>query len=127
MNMLRQILYTAQLALSFKAFRRELDAIERLPQEQAVEKAQRLTRLQNINMIEQICLIIIFFSFSLMMVYDAGNYFKQLLEESGTWEKYFYIPAFFVVAILFFCIIIGIFSCVWEKLVELEARIERML
>ena len=124
MNMLQQILYTAQLALSFKAFRRELDAIERLPQEQAVEKAQRLTRLKNINMIEQICLIIIFFSFSLMMVYDAGNYFKQLLEESSTLGKYFYIPIFLVAAILFFCIMAGIFSYIWEKLEKMESRIE---
>ena len=124
MNMTHQILQTVRLVCSFKAFRRELDAIERLSQEQAVEKAQRLTRLQNINMIEQICLVTIFFSFSLMMVYDAGNYFKQLLEESSTLEKYFYIPVFLVVAILFFCIIIGIFSCVWEKLEKLESRIE---
>ena len=62
MNMTHQILQTVRFVCSFKTFRRELDAIERLPQEQAVEKAQRLTRLQNINMIEQICLVIIFFS-----------------------------------------------------------------
>ena len=124
MNMTHQILQTVRLVCSFKAFRRELDAIERLPQEQAVEKAQRLTRLQNINMIEQICLVIIFFSFSLMMVYDAGNYLKQLLEESSALGKYFYIPVFLVAAILFFCIMASIFSCIWEKLEKLESRIE---
>jgi hypothetical protein len=124
MNMMREIWQTTRLALSFKAFRRELDAIEQLPQEQAAEKAQRLTRLQNINMIEQFCLIIIFFSFSLMMVYDAGNYFKQILEESSTLGKYFYIPVFLVAAILFFCIMAGIFSYIWEKLEKLESRIE---
>ena len=124
MNMMQEILQTTRLALSFKACRRELDAIEQLPQEQAAEKAQRLTRLQNINMIEQFCLIIIFFSFSLMMVYDAGNYFKQILEESSTLGKYFYIPVFLVAAILFFCIMAGIFSYIWEKLEKLESRIE---
>lgn len=124
MNMTHQILQTVRFVCSFKAFRRELDAIERLPQEQAVEKAQRLTRLQNINMIEQICLVIIFFSFSLMMVYDAGNYLKQLLEESSALGKYFYIPVFLVAAILFFCIMASIFSCIWEKLEKLESRIE---
>jgi len=124
MNMTHQILQTVRLVCSSKAFRRELDAIERLSQEQAVEKAQRLTRLQNINMIEQICLVTIFFSFSLMMVYDAGNYFKQLLEESSTLGKYFYIPVFLVAAILFFCIMAGIFSYIWEKLEKLESRIE---
>lgn len=124
MNMTHQILQTVRLVCSFKAFRRELDAIERLSQEQAVEKAQRLTRLQNINMIEQICLVTIFFSFSLMMVYDAGNYFKQILEESSTLGKYFYIPVFLVAAILFFCIMAGIFSYIWEKLEKLESRIE---
>lgn len=124
MNMTHQILQTVRFVCSFKTFRRELDAIERLPQEQAVEKAQRLTRLQNINMIEQICLVIIFFSFSLMMVYDAGNYLKQLLEESSALGKYFYIPVFLVAAILFFCIMASIFSCIWEKLEKLESRIE---
>ena len=124
MNMMQEIWQTTRLALSFKACRRELDAIEQLPQEQAAEKAQRLTRLQNINMIEQFCLIIIFFSFSLMMVYDAGNYFKQILEESSTLGKYFYIPVFLVAAILFFCIMASIFSCIWEKLEKLESRIE---
>lgn len=37
MNMTHQILQTVRLVCSFKAFRRELDAIERLPQEQANE------------------------------------------------------------------------------------------
>jgi len=124
MNMMREIWQTTRLALSFKAFRRELDAIEQLPQEQAAEKAQRLTRLQNINMIEQFCLIIIFFSFSLMMVYDAGNYFKQILEESSTLGKYFYIPVFLVAGIFFFFLKCGGFFFFFEKLEKLESRIE---
>ena len=43
MNMMQQILHTVRLVCSFKAFRRELDAIEQLLQEQAAEKAQRLS------------------------------------------------------------------------------------
>ncbi|WP_314911893.1 hypothetical protein [Cardiobacterium hominis] len=124
MNMMRQILQTVRLVCSFKACRRELDAIEQLPKEQTAEKEQRLSRLRAINMLEQVFLFIMFFSFALMMVYDAGNYLKQLLEESSTLGKYFYIPVFLVAAILFFCMMAGIFSYIWEKLEKLESRIE---
>ena len=125
MNMTHQILQTVRLVCSFKAFRRELDAIEQLPQEQAVEKVQRLSRLQAINMIEQGCLFVIFFSFLLMLIYDIGNYLMQLLHESNTWNKYLYVPVFIVAVVLFLSILVGAFSYLWEKLTELEARIEK--
>jgi hypothetical protein len=125
MNMTHQILQTVRLVCSFKAFRRELDAIEQLPQEQAVEKVQRLSRLQAINMIEQGCLFVIFFSFLLMLIYDIGNYLMQLLHESNTWNKYLYVPLFIVAVVLFLSILVGAFSYLWEKLTELEARIEK--
>ena len=125
MNMTHQILQTVRLVCSFKACRRELDAIEQLPQEQAVEKVQRLSRLQAINMIEQGCLFVIFFSFLLMLIYDIGNYLMQLLHESNTWNKYLYVPVFIVAVILFLSILVGAFSYLWEKLTELEARIEK--
>ena len=125
MNMTHQILQTVRLVCSFKAFRRELDAIEQLPQEQAAEKVQRLSRLQAINMIEQGCLFVIFFSFFLMLIYDIGNYLMQLLHESNTWNKYLYVPVFIVAVVLFLSILVGAFSYLWEKLTELEARIEK--
>ena len=43
MNMTHQILQTVRLVCSFKACRRELDAIEQLPKEQTAEKVHRLT------------------------------------------------------------------------------------
>jgi len=125
MNMTHQLLQTVWLVCRFKAFRRELDAIEQLPQEQAVEKVQRLSRLQAINMIEQGCLFVIFFSFLLMLIYDIGNYLMQLLHESNTWNKYLYVPLFIVAVVLFLSILVGAFSYLWEKLTELEARIEK--
>lgn len=125
MNMTHQILQTVRLVCSFQAFRRELDAIEQLPQEQAAEKVQRLSRLQAINMIEQGCLFVIFFSFFLMLIYDIGNYLMQLLHESNTWNKYLYVPVFIVAVVLFLSILVGAFSYLWEKLTELEARIEK--
>ena len=125
MSMTHQILQTVRLVCSFKAFRRELDAIEQLPQEQAVEKVQRLSRPQAINMIEQGCLFVIFFSFLLMFIYDIGNYLMQLLHESNTWNKYLYVPLFIVAVVLFLSILVGAFSYLWEKLTELEARIEK--
>lgn len=123
MNMMQQILHTVRLVCSFKAFRRELDAIEQLLQEQAAEKAQRLSRLQAINMIEQGFLFVIFFSFFLMSLYDIGHYFIQLLQESSTWGKYLYVPAFFVTSAASFFLIAGILSYIWEKLEDLEKRI----
>lgn len=125
MNMTHQILQTVRLVCSFKAFRRELDAIEQLPQEQTAEKEQRLSRLQAINMIEQVCLFIILFSFLLMSIYDIGNYLMQLLHESNTWSKYLYIPVFIVAIVLFFSMLVGVFSYLWKKLVELEESIEK--
>lgn len=95
-----------------------------MPKEQTAEKEQRLSRLQTINMLEQVCLFIIFFSFLLMSIYDIGNYFMQLLNESGTWSKDLYIPVFVIAVVLFLSVLVGIFSCIWEKLAELEARIE---
>jgi hypothetical protein len=124
MNMMQQIMQTVRLVSSFKAFRHELDEIGQLPKEQAAEKEQRLSRLQTINMLEQMCLVIIFFSFLLMSIYDIGNYFMQLLHESGTWSKYLYIPVFVIAVVLFLSVLVGIFSFIWEKLAELEARIE---
>ncbi len=123
MNMTHQILQTVRLVCSFKAFRRELDAIERLPQEQTTEKEQRLSRLQAINMIEQGFLFVIFFSFFLMSLYDIGHYFIQLLQESSTWGKYLYVPAFFVTSAASFFLIAGILSYIWEKLEDLEKQI----
>ena len=125
MNMTHQILQTVRLVCSFKAFRRELDAIEQLPQEQAAEREQRLSRLRAINMLEQVCLCIMFFGFLLMSIYDIGNYLMQLLHESNTWNKYLYVPVFIVAVVLFLSILVGAFSYLWEKLTELEARIEK--
>ena len=124
MNMMQQMVQTVRLVLSFKAFRHELDEIGQLPKEQTAEKEQRLSRLQAINMIEQFCLIIIFFSFLLMSICDIGNYFMQLLHESGIWSKYLYIPVFVIAVVLFLSVLVGIFSFIWEKLAALEARIE---
>ena len=84
MNMMREIWQTTRLALSFRACRRELDAIDQLPNEQLAEREQRLSRLRAINMLEQVCLFIILFSFLLMSIYDIGNYLMQLLHESNT-------------------------------------------
>ena len=125
MNMMREIWQTTRLALSFRACRRELDAIDQLPNEQLAEREQRLSRLRAINMLEQVCLFIILFSFLLMSIYDIGNYLMQLLHESNTWSKYLYIPVFIVVVVLFLSILVGAFSYLWEKLAELEARIEK--
>ena len=125
MNMMQEIWQTTQLALSFKACRRELDAIEQLPNEQLAEREQRLSRLRAINMLEQVCLFIILFSFLLMSIYDIGNYLMQLLHESNTWNKYLYVPVFIVAVVLFLSILVGAFSYLWEKLTELEARIEK--
>lgn len=125
MNMMQEIWQTTRLALSFKACRRELDAIEQLPNEQLAEREQRLSRLRAINMLEQVCLFIILFSFLLMLIYDIGNYLMQLLHESNTWNKYLYVPVFIVAVVLFLSILVGAFSYLWEKLTELEARIEK--
>lgn len=125
MNMMREIWQTTRLALSFKACRRELDAIEQLPNEQLAEREQRLSRLRAINMLEQVCLCIMFFGFLLMSIYDIGNYLMQLLHESNTWNKYLYVPVFIVAVILFLSILVSAFSYLWEKLTELEARIEK--
>ena len=125
MNMMREIWQTTRLALSFKACRRELDAIEQLPNEQLAEREQRLSRLRAINMLEQVCLFIILFSFLLMSIYDIGNYLMQLLHESNTWNKYLYVPVFIVAVVLFLSMLVGAFSYLWEKLTELEARIEK--
>ena len=125
MNMMREIWQTTRLALSFKACRRELDAIEQLPNEQLAEREQRLSRLRAINMLEQVCLFIILFSFLLMSIYDIGNYLMQLLHESNTWNKYLYVPVFIVAVVLLLSILVGAFSYLWEKLTELEARIEK--
>jgi len=46
------------------------------------------------------------------------------LNESGTWSKYLYIPVFVIAVVLFLSVLVGIFSFIWEKLAELEARIE---
>jgi hypothetical protein len=125
MNMMQEIWQTTRLALSFKACRRELDAIEQLPNEQLAEREQRLSRLRAINMLEQVCLFIILFSFLLMLIYDIGNYLMQLLHESNTWNKYLYVPVFIVAVVLFLSILVGAFSYLWEKLTELETRIEK--
>lgn len=125
MNMMREIWQTTRLALSFKACRRELDAIEQLPNEQLAEREQRLSRLRAINMLEQVCLCITFFGFLLMSIYDIGNYLMQLLHESNTWNKYLYVPVFIVAVILFLSILVSAFSYLWEKLTELETRIEK--
>ena len=125
MNMMREIWQTTRLALSFRACRRELDAIDQLPNEQLAEREQRLSRLRAINMLEQVCLFIILFSFLLMSIYDIGNYLMQLLHESNTWNKYLYVPVFIVAVVLFLSILVGAFSYLWEKLTELEARIEK--
>lgn len=125
MNMMREIWQTTRLALSFKACRRELDAIEQLPNEQLAEREQRLSRLRAINMLEQVCLCIMFFGFLLMSIYDIGNYLMQLLHESNTWNKYLYVPVFIVAVVLFLSILVGAFSYLWEKLTELETRIEK--
>ena len=125
MNMMREIWQTTRLALSFKACRRELDAIEQLPNEQLAEREQRLSRLRAINMLEQVCLCIMFFGFLLMSIYDIGNYLMQLLHESNTWNKYLYVPVFIVAVVLFLSILVGAFSYLWKKLVELEERIEK--
>ena len=125
MNMMQEIWQTTRLALSFKACRRELDAIEQLPNEQLAEREQRLSRLRAINMLEQVWLFIILFSFLLMSIYDIGNYLMQLLHESNTWNKYLYVPVFIVAVVLFLSILVGAFSYLWEKLTELEARIEK--
>ena len=125
MNMMREIWQTTRLALSFRACRRELDAIEQLPNEQLAEREQRLSRLRAINMLEQVCLCIMFFGFLLMSIYDIGNYLMQLLHESNTWNKYLYVPVFIVAVVLFLSILVGAFSYLWEKLTELEARIEK--
>ncbi len=125
MNMMQEIWQTTRLALSFKACRRELDAIEQLPNEQLAEREQRLSRLRAINMLEQVCLFIILFSFLLMSIYDIGNYLMQLLHESNTWNKYLYVPVFIVAVVLFLSILVGAFSYLWKKLVELEERIEK--
>lgn len=125
MNMMREIWQTTRLALSFRACRRELDAIDQLPNEQLAEREQRLSRLRAINMLEQVCLFIILFSFLLMLIYDIGNYLMQLLHESNTWNKYLYVPVFIVAVVLFLSILVGAFSYLWEKLTELEARIEK--
>ena len=125
MNMMQEIWQTTRLALSFKACRRELDAIEQLPNEQLAEREQRISRLRAINMLEQVCLFIILFSFLLMSIYDIGNYLMQLLHESNTWNKYLYVPVFIVAVVLFLSILVGAFSYLWEKLTELEARIEK--
>ena len=60
MNMMREIWQTTRLALSFRACRRELDAIDQLPNEQLAEREQRLSRLRAINMLEQVCLCVMF-------------------------------------------------------------------
>ena len=125
MNMMQEIWQTTRLALSFKACRRELDAIEQLPNEQLAEREQRLSRLRAINMLEQVCLFIILFSFLLMLIYDIGNDLMQLLHESNTWNKYLYVPVFIVAVVLFLSILVGAFSYLWEKLTELETRIEK--
>ena len=125
MNMMREIWQTTRLALSVRACRRELDAIEQLPNEQLAEREQRLSRLRAINMLEQVCLFIILFSFLLMSIYDIGNYLMQLLHERNTWSKYLYIPVFIVAVVLFFSMLVGVFSYLWKKLVELEERIEK--
>lgn len=125
MNMTHQILQTVRLVCSFKACRRELDAIEQLPNEQLAEREQRLSRLRAINMLEQVCLCIMFFGFLLMSIYDIGNYLMQLLHESNTWNKYLYVPVFIVAVVLFLSILVSAFSYLWEKLTELEARIEK--
>ena len=125
MNMTHQILQTVRLVCSFKACRRELDGIEQLPNEQLAEREQRLSRLRAINMLEQVCLFIMFFGFLLMLIYDIGNYLMQLLHESNTWNKYLYVPVFIVAVVLFLSILVGAFSYLWEKLTELEARIEK--
>ena len=125
MNMMQEIWQTTRLALSFKACRRELDAIEQLPNEQLAEREQRLSRLRAINMLEQVCLFIILFSFLLMSIYDIGNYLMQLLHESNTWNKYLYVPVFIVAVVLFLSILVGAFSYLWKKLIELEERIEK--
>ena len=125
MNMMQEIWQTTRLALSFKACRRELDAIEQLPNEQLAEREQRLSRLRAINMLEQVCLFIILFSFLLMLIYDIGNYLMQLLHESNTWNKYLYVPVFIVAVVLFLSILVGAFSYLREKLTELETRIEK--
>ena len=125
MNMMREIWQTTRLALSFRACRRELDAIDQLPNEQLAEREQRLSRLRAINMLEQVCLFIMFFGFLLMLIYDIGNYLMQLLHESNTWNKYLYVPVFVVAVVLFLSILVGAFSYLWEKLTELEARIEK--
>ena len=125
MNMTHQILQTVRLVCSFKACRRELDAIEQLPNEQLAEREQRLSRLRAINMLEQVCLCIMFFGFLLMSIYDIGNYLMQLLHESNTWNKYLYVPVFIVAVVLFLSILVGAFSYLWKKLVELEERIEK--
>jgi len=125
MNMTHQILQTVRLVCSFKACRRELDGIEQLPNEQLAEREQRLSRLRAINMLEQVCLCIMFFGSLLMSIYDIGNYLMQLLHESNTWNKYLYVPVFIVAVVLFLSILVGVFSYLWEKLTELEARIEK--
>ena len=125
MNIMQQMLQTAWLALNFRACRRELDAIDQLPNEQLAEREQRLSRLRAINMLEQVCLFIMFFGFLLMLIYDIGNYLMQLLHESNTWNKYLYVPVFIVAVVLFLSILVGAFSYLWEKLTELEARIEK--
>ena len=125
MNMMREIWQTTRLALSFKACRRELDAIEQLPNEQLAEREQRLSRLRAINMLEQVCLCIMFFGFLLMSIYDIGNYLMQLLHESNTWNKYLYVPVFIVAVVLLLSILVCAFYYIWEKLTELEARIEK--
>lgn len=125
MNMTHQILQTVRLVCSFKACRRELDGIEQLPNEQLAEREQRLSRLRAINMLEQVCLCIMFFGSLLMSIYDIGNYLMQLLHESNTWNKYLYVPVFIVAVVLFLSILVGAFSYLWEKLTELEARIEK--
>ena len=125
MNMTHQILQTVRLVCSFKACRRELDAIEQLPNEQLAEREQRLSRLRAINMLEQVCLCIMFFGFLLMSICDIGNYLMQLLHESNTWNKYLYVPVFIVAVVLFLSILVGAFYYLWEKLTELEARIEK--
>ena len=125
MNMMREIWQTTRLALSFKACRRELDAIEQLPNEQLAEREQRLSRLRALNMLELVCLCIMFFGFLLMSIYDIGNYLMQLLHESNTWNKYLYVPVFIVAVVLLLSILVGAFSYLWEKLTELESRIEK--
>ena len=125
MNMMREIWQTTRLALSFRACRRELDAIDQLPNEQLAEREQRLSRLRAINMLEQVCLCVMFFGFLLMSIYDIGSYLMQLLHESNTWNKYLYVPVFIVAVVLLLSILVGAFSYLWEKLTELEARIEK--